>query len=81
MSRRVVITGVGVITGLGHDVDTFWSGLNEGRSGVGPVDLIDVSEFKVRFAGQVRDFRPDATLHQRVLVVGDDAAIFAVERA
>jgi len=59
MSRRVVITGVGVITGLGHDVDSFWSGLNEGRSGVGPVDLIDVTEFKVRFAGQVRDFHPD----------------------
>lgn len=59
MSRRVVITGVGVITGLGHDVDTFWSGLIEGRSGVGPVDLIDVTEFKVRFAGQVRDFHPE----------------------
>lgn len=59
MSRRVVITGVGAITGLGHDVNTLWSGLIEGKSGVGPVDLIDVSEFKVRFAGQVRDFQPD----------------------
>jgi len=59
MSRRVVITGVGAITGLGHDVNSLWSGLIEGKSGVGPVDLIDVSEFKVRFAGQVRDFQPD----------------------
>jgi 3-oxoacyl-[acyl-carrier-protein] synthase II len=59
MSRRVVITGVGVVSGLGHEIDSFWSGLLAGRSGVGPIDLIDVSEFKVRFAGQVRDFRPD----------------------
>lgn len=59
MIRKVVITGVGAITGLGHDVNALWSGLIDGKSGVGAVDLIDVSEFKVRFAGQVRDFRPD----------------------
>ena len=59
MSRRVVITGVGVVTGLGHDISSFWSGLLEGRSGIGPIDLFDPADFKVRFAGQVRNFQPE----------------------
>jgi 3-oxoacyl-[acyl-carrier-protein] synthase II len=59
MNRRVVITGLGVVSGLAHDIDNFWTGLLEGRSGVSHVDLFDVSAFKVRFAGQVRDFHPD----------------------
>lgn len=59
MSRRVVITGVGAVTGLGHDIESLWAGLLEGRSGVGPIDLFDPSAFKVRFAGQVRDFQPE----------------------
>jgi len=59
MNRRVVITGLGVVSGLAHDIDNFWTGLLEGRSGVSHVDLFDVSAFKVRFAGQVRNFFPD----------------------
>jgi 3-oxoacyl-[acyl-carrier-protein] synthase II len=59
MNRRVVITGLGVVSGLAHDIENFWTGLLEGRSGVGPIDLFDPAAFKVRFAGQVRDFQPD----------------------
>lgn len=59
MNRRVVITGLGVVTGLGHEIESFWSGLIEGRSGIGPIDLFDPAAFKVRFAGQVRNFQPD----------------------
>ncbi|MFM7319857.1 MAG: beta-ketoacyl-ACP synthase II [bacterium] len=59
MNRRVVITGLGVVSGLGHDIESFWNGILEGRSGVSDVDLFDVSAFKVRFAGQVRNFAPD----------------------
>ncbi len=55
-SRRVVITGMGVVTSLGDQLDQFWSGLCAGRSGVGPLTLFDVSEFKVRFGGQVNDW-------------------------
>jgi 3-oxoacyl-[acyl-carrier-protein] synthase II len=60
MLRRVVITGMGVVTGLGHTVEEFWSGLIGGKSGVGPLDLFDTTEFKVHFGGQVRDFDPAA---------------------
>jgi 3-oxoacyl-[acyl-carrier-protein] synthase II len=62
MPRRVVITGLGVVTGLGHTVARFWSGLVEGRSGVGPLTLFDTTDFKVHFGGQVRDFDPESLL-------------------
>ena len=54
--RRVVITGMGVVTSLGESLDQFWSALCDGKSGVGPLTLFDTSEFKVRFGGQVRDW-------------------------
>jgi 3-oxoacyl-[acyl-carrier-protein] synthase II len=60
MPRRVVITGLGVVTGLGHTISRYWSGLVEGRSGVGPLTLFDTTHFKVHFGGQVRDFDPEA---------------------
>jgi 3-oxoacyl-[acyl-carrier-protein] synthase II len=60
MRRRVVITGVGVVTGLGWDLERFWHDLCAGKSGVGPITLFDTTEFKVHFGGQVRDFDGDA---------------------
>ncbi|HWE37319.1 MAG TPA: beta-ketoacyl-ACP synthase II [Isosphaeraceae bacterium] len=60
MARRVVITGMGVVTGLGEALDRYWSGLCEGRSGVGPLTLFDTTDFKVHFGGQVRDFDGEA---------------------
>ncbi|MHB1557383.1 MAG: beta-ketoacyl-ACP synthase II [Isosphaeraceae bacterium] len=58
--RRVVITGMGVVTSLGESLDQFWSALCEGRSGIGPLTLFDTTEFKVKFGGQVRDWDPVA---------------------
>src|SRR5436309_13984543 len=58
--RRVVITGMGVVTSLGDSLDRFWSALCSGRSGVGPLTLFDTTEFKVRFGGQVPDWDPAA---------------------
>ncbi len=58
--RRVVITGMGVVTSLGDRLEQFWSALCAGRSGVGPLDLFDTTEFKVHFGGQVHDWDPVA---------------------
>ena len=58
--RRVVITGMGVVTGLGDTLEGFWSSLCAGRSGIGPLTLFDTTEFKVHFGGQVRDWDPAA---------------------
>jgi 3-oxoacyl-[acyl-carrier-protein] synthase II len=54
--RRVVITGMGVVTALGDTLDRFWSALCAGQSGVGTLTLFDTSQFKVHFGGQVRDW-------------------------
>ncbi|MCL7453414.1 MAG: beta-ketoacyl-ACP synthase II [Anaerolineae bacterium] len=62
MGKRVVITGLGAVTPIGNDVDAFWQGLVEGRSGVGPITAYDASEQAVRIAGEVKDFDPTAHL-------------------
>ena len=53
MKRRVVVTGLGVVTSLGRSVETFWDRILRGESGVGPVTLFDVSGYRVQFGGQV----------------------------
>src|SRR5437588_13054752 len=60
MPRRVVITGMGVVTALGQTLDRYWSSLCAGQSGIGPLTLFDTTEFKVHFGGQVRDWDPVA---------------------
>ena len=57
-NRRVVITGLGVVTPLGHDLEAFWTKLQEGVSGIGMIDAFDTTGFDCRIAGQVRDFEP-----------------------
>ena len=58
MSRRVVVTGLGAITPIGNDVDSFWSGLKEKKVGVGPITYFDTADYKVKLAAQVKDFNP-----------------------
>ena len=64
-STRVVVTGLGVISPLGNDVDTFWRRLVAGESGVGPITRFDATGFKVRFAGEVSDFDPEQYIEKR----------------
>ncbi|MEM8875704.1 MAG: beta-ketoacyl-ACP synthase II [Planctomycetota bacterium] len=58
MSRRVVITGLGVITSMGESVDAMWKNLVAGTSGIGPIKRWDTSEFPVKFGGECTDFDP-----------------------
>lgn len=59
MAMRVAITGMGAVTCLGPDVETNWTALRDGKSGVGPITLFDPSLFKTRIAGEVRgEFDP-----------------------
>ena len=53
MKRRVVVTGLGVVTSLGRAVESFWDRILRGESGVGPITLFDVSGFRVQFGGEV----------------------------
>lgn len=54
--KRVVITGMGLVSVFGNDIDTFYNKLLEGESGISLIDRFDASNFSVRFAGQIRDF-------------------------
>jgi 3-oxoacyl-[acyl-carrier-protein] synthase II len=56
--RRVVITGLGVVTPVGNTVETFWKNLTEGRSGIRKIQAFDTSEYDCQIAGEVRDFDP-----------------------
>ena len=60
MRKRVVITGIGTINPLGHDVSSLWDGLVAGRSAAGPITAYDASEQAVRIAAEVRDFDSEA---------------------
>ena len=54
--RRVVVTGLGVISPLGNDVPSTWGALLEGRSGIGPITRFDASGLNCRIAGEVKGF-------------------------
>jgi 3-oxoacyl-[acyl-carrier-protein] synthase II len=58
VDRRVVVTGVGLVTPLGTGVEKNWEALIAGRSGIGPITRFDASDFSSRIAGEVRDFDP-----------------------
>ncbi|MDR0787515.1 MAG: beta-ketoacyl-ACP synthase II [Gemmatimonadota bacterium] len=58
MKRRVVITGTGLISAVGKDVQSSWASLLAGRSGVDRIQGFDATDYPVRFAGEVRDFEP-----------------------
>jgi 3-oxoacyl-[acyl-carrier-protein] synthase II len=58
LSRRVVVTGLGLVTPVGNTVETTWSALVEGRSGAGYIKKFDAEKYPVRFACEVNDFDP-----------------------
>ncbi|MFO1497845.1 MAG: beta-ketoacyl-ACP synthase II [Verrucomicrobiota bacterium] len=56
--RRIVITGLGVVTPLGHEIETFWNNILAGQCGIGPNTAFDVSAYDCQIAAQVKDFDP-----------------------
>ncbi|HKQ66141.1 MAG TPA: beta-ketoacyl-ACP synthase II [Methylomirabilota bacterium] len=57
-TRRVVVTGLGVLSPVGNTVDEFWSALLQGRSGIGPITKFDTAGYPTRIAGEVKNFDP-----------------------
>jgi 3-oxoacyl-[acyl-carrier-protein] synthase II len=70
MKKRVVVTGLGVISPVGLTIDEFWNNLVAGKSGVGPITYFDTTHFDTKFAAEVKGFDPlnymDRKLSQRV---------------
>ena len=59
MARRVVITGLGTVNPLACDRQSYWEGLLAGRSGIGPIEQINTTDFKVKFGGEVKNWHPE----------------------
>jgi 3-oxoacyl-[acyl-carrier-protein] synthase II len=76
--KRVVITGLGAITPLGNDLDAYWQGLLQGRSGIGSITQFDASQHASRIAGEVKGFDPSGYLDRKDVKRMDRFAQFAV---
>jgi 3-oxoacyl-[acyl-carrier-protein] synthase II len=63
--RRIVITGIGLVTPCGNSTDETWSNIVNGKSGIGPVTQFDVSAFATKIAGEVRSFDPTKWIEKR----------------
>ncbi|MFN8471715.1 MAG: beta-ketoacyl-ACP synthase II [Anaerolineae bacterium] len=76
--KRVVVTGMGAVTPIGQDVETFWNSLLAGQGGAGPITAFDASEYAVRIAAEVKDFDPTAWMDRKDARKMDRFVQFAV---
>ena len=81
MERRVVITGLGVVSPVGTGVEKFWNSLLEGKSGIAPITRFDAADFPVKIAGEVKDFDPALAGDKKTIRHMDRNAQFAVAAA
>ena len=78
MSRRVVVTGIGIISPLGIGIEENWSAIINGRSGIGPITRFDVESFPVKFAGEVKGFDAEQYMEHKEVKKMDRFIHFAV---
>ncbi|HJN63857.1 MAG TPA: beta-ketoacyl-ACP synthase II [Flavobacteriales bacterium] len=64
-ARRVVVTGIGVLTPIGNNLQEYWEGLVSGQSGAAPITLFDATNFKTQFACEVKNFNPTDFLDRK----------------
>ncbi|ACA12552.1 beta-ketoacyl-ACP synthase II [Xylella fastidiosa subsp. multiplex] len=88
MNRRVVVTGMGMVSPLGNDLTTSWDGIVHGRSGIAPIVQIDASKFPTQIAGEIKGFDPmkfvsakDAKKMDSFIHYGIGAAFMALDDA
>jgi 3-oxoacyl-[acyl-carrier-protein] synthase II len=79
--RRVVITGLGAVSPLGNSVPDLWAGLRAGKSGIGPVTMVEAGDLSVRIAGEVKGFDPSLRMDVKEAKKMDRFSQFAVYAA
>lgn len=78
MKKRVVITGLGVVTAVGIGIDNFWKNITNGVSGISRITLFDTSDFEVKIGAEVKDFDPAQYLDRKEVKRTDRFVHFAV---
>ena len=81
MERRVVITGMGAITPLGNNVETYWENLKNGVLGIDFIKNVDTTNFEVKIAAEVKDFNPEPVIDKKEARRLDRYAQFAMVAA
>lgn len=81
MNRRVVVTGMGVISPIGNSLEEFWRGLLEGRCGIGPITKFDTTEYKAKLAAEVKNFDARDYMEKADMLKSDLYARFALASA
>ena len=81
MTRRVVVTGMGMVTPLGLDVASNWDALTHGRTGIGRISRFDPSPYETQIAGEVKGFEPQKYLDRKEVRRTDRFAQYAVAAA
>ncbi|HAN78798.1 MAG TPA: beta-ketoacyl-[acyl-carrier-protein] synthase II [Bacteroidales bacterium] len=79
--KRVVVTGLGAITPIGNSVDEFWGNLIAGKSGAAPITHFDATNFKTRFACEVKNFNPELYIDKKEVKRLDPFAQYALAAA
>lgn len=81
MKTRVVVTGLGVVTPIGNDVDSFWNGIKNKEVGIGSITCFDTADFKCKLAAEVKDFDPKAYMDSKTARRMERFSQFAVAAA
>jgi 3-oxoacyl-[acyl-carrier-protein] synthase II len=81
LKKRVVVTGLGLVTPVGIGVQESWENVLKGRSGVGPITHFDASGFRTRIAGEVKNFKPEEFIAQKLIKRLDVFVHFALASA
>ena len=76
--RRVVVSGIGMVSPLGVGNDETWTPIIEGRSGIGPITRFDAADYSCRIAGEVEGFDPTNWIEKKELKKSDTFIHFAV---
>ena len=79
--NRVVVTGMGIVSPVGNSVPVFWENIKAGFCGIGPITRFDTADYKVKVAGEVRDYDPRQYMEKLDVLHGDIYTQFAMGAA